>query len=133
MIRITLILTLISISTLAWASEWKYLIKDYEGTMYYLDTESILVEGDTRTLWRYKKFKEPQAIGNKIVYASKAQLSVNCTKRTLRILVIQILDAEGKQVQYVDLRPYTSPEPIIPDTVDDLTRQYICSIKKSAE
>jgi hypothetical protein len=51
----------------------------------------------------------------------------------MRILVIQLLDSKGNQVEYADARAYASDMPIEPDSVSDAMRKYVCSIKKGAE
>lgn len=132
MARIILVLMLISISTLARASDWKYLGTDTTGDDYYIDAESISIEGDTRTFWFYKRFNEPRAVNNKLIYALKSQSSINCTKRTHRPLIGQTLDSKGNQVQYGDYRSDLSDVPIIPDSSEDMMRKYVCSIKKDA-
>lgn len=54
MARKTLILILISLSTLAKASYWKYIGTVVEtGTTSYVDAESVLVEADASTFWNY--------------------------------------------------------------------------------
>lgn len=133
MLRIILILIVISIPTLARASDWKYIGTDISGNAFYVDTESVLIDGDTRTLWEYVILKEPSTIEDKIFYKAKAQHSINCAKRTSHLLVVNYLDSKGIMVYYGDYRAIFSDDPIIPDTIEDLTRKYVCSIKKSAE
>ena len=133
MARMTLILILISIPTLARATDWKYLGTEVDRTMYFVDAESVLTDGNTRTFWNYFIFKEPQAIRDTTYYATKTQANINCEKRTMRILTIELLDSKGNQVQYADAGAYASDTPIEPDSVSDAMRKYVCSIKKSAE
>ena len=133
MARITLILILISISTLARATDWKYLGTKGDRSMYFVDAESVLIEGNTRTFWNYFIFKEPQTIRDTTYYATKTQSNISCEKRTMRILVIQLLDSKGNQIEYADASAYASDMPIEPDSVSDAMRKYVCSIKKSAE
>jgi hypothetical protein len=134
MVRITSILILISISTLARASDWKYLGTNIEGTVVYVDAESLLAEGDKRTYWAYVKLKEPQTVFDKVFYATKSQESINCTKRTTTMLVSQFLDSQGKVVhyEYAQQFPQTKAMSIIPDSMQDAIRNYVCSINKSA-
>jgi hypothetical protein len=89
--------------------------------------------GDTRTYWTYVKLKEPQVVRDKIYYAMKGQEAINCTKRTFRPLIVQLLDSQGSLVSYADTRANPSDMPIPPDTMMDLELKYVCSIKKSAE
>ena len=133
MAKSTLILMLILISTLVRASDWKYLGTEVDRSMYFVDAESIRVERDTRTFWNYFMFKEPQTIRDTTYYATKTQANIDCAKRTMRVLVIQLLDSKGNQVEYADARAYASDMPIEPDSVSDAMRKYVCSIKKSAE
>jgi hypothetical protein len=136
MLRITLVFFLISLSTLARASDWKYISLDSEGNKYYVDVESVLIEGDTRTFWVNVKYKEPKAASEGKIYASmKAQISINCAKRTFSYLVTQGLDVKGIPGDYVDYRglPQYADQPIIPDSLSDGMRKYVCSIKKGAE
>lgn len=70
MTKIILILILFSISTVAKASDWKYMGATVDAD-FYIDAESVLVEGDRRTYWGYTKLKEPRVLGDKIVYTIK--------------------------------------------------------------
>lgn len=133
MAKLTLVLILMSISTLARASEWKYIARDIHGNTNYVDAESVLVQGDTRTYWRYVKLKEPQTANDKIFYTVRTQESINCAKRTFRVLVTDYLDSKGTTVDYQDFRESNHQDPIPPDTVYDAIRKYVCSIKKTAE
>ena len=133
MARVTLILIVVSLSTLVTCSDWKFLGTDLKGNTYYIDPRSILTDGDTRTFWIHKRFKKPRVLDNIIIYAVKSQVSINCTKRTSRILIVQTLDSKGNQIHYKDFSKDTSDNLIILDTIDDTMRQYVCSTKNSAE
>ena len=133
MARITLILIVVSLSILARCSDWKFLGTDLKGNTYYIDPGSILTDGDTRTFWIHKRLKKPRAVDKIIIYAIKSQVSINCTKRTSRILIVQTLDSKGNQVHYRDFSKDTPDNLIILDTIDDTMRQYVCSMKNSAE
>jgi hypothetical protein len=74
MAKITFILILISISTLATAADWRYITTDANGNTWHLDAESIIVERDTKTYWVLWQLKEPEVIpdsGGNIYYAMK--------------------------------------------------------------
>jgi ABC-type uncharacterized transport system YnjBCD substrate-binding protein len=137
MAKIISILILVSISTLADASDWKYVVTNSEGNTFYVDAESLLIEGNMRTYWQYAKLKEPKIFEpvGKIGYDGKSLEIVDCARRTNMVLVIQVLGSKGEEVAYVDLRHIRGrlPKPIIPDTPTDAIRKYVCSIKKSAE
>lgn len=134
MLKVTLILIFISISTLAGASDWKYIGANNGGDICYVDTESLLVDGDTRWYWSYVKLKEPQQlVDGKVYNATISQRTINCAKRTVRTLVGQFLGPKNNHIKYVDFRACASDQPIIPDSMDDIVREYVCSVKKRAE
>ena len=134
MTNAALIIILISISTLASASEWKYIGTNNGGDICYVDTESLLVAGDTRAYWSYVNLKEPQQlVDGKVYHATKSQQIINCAKRTVRTLVGQFLGPKNNHIKYVDFRACASDQQIIPDSMDDIVLEYVCSIKKRAE
>ena len=133
MVRITLVLILISISTLARGSDWKHIGKTVEGDTVYIDAKSVLVEGDTRTFWDKVILKKLRTWEGKTVYANRFNLVINCAKRTLSALVVESLDSKGNKVLSLDLRrePNFRDSPIPPDSIYESMRKYVCSIKKS--
>ncbi|MDB5953570.1 surface-adhesin E family protein [Ramlibacter sp.] len=58
-------------------------VGESESTSYYLDPDSIHVEGAHRRVWRMFDYKEPQASG---VRSGKALIEIDCEADTYRYL-----------------------------------------------
>ena len=71
-------------AVLVGAPAWAWIsVGESENTAYYLDPDSIRVEGAHRRVWRMFEYKAPQASG---VRSGKALIDIDCQADTYRYL-----------------------------------------------
>ncbi len=103
-------------------------VGESESTSYYLDPDSIRVEGAHRRVWRLFDYKEAQASG---VRSGKALIEIDChadTYRYLRTMYYSEPQGRGKVLDGARERPR---EHIVPGTMIAQLAKAVCQAPAS--
>lgn len=108
-------------------SRWSKYAIDFDDTMYFYDTKSVLNKYNNVKVWI--KFGEPinDKIGTRYYKEATALKEINCSGRLIRSLEWNCLSMKG------EYNNYTSPtkwENIEPETTDDALLEKVCAQSK---
>lgn len=96
---------------------------------YFVDLESISIDGSIRSAWLKSVFSKPQPYGEDKTYTSMLSFAhYNCAKKTYGVTRIDVFSPDGELVASAkqDLNYVPIPE----GGVDDKMYEFVCSYKK---
>lgn len=117
------------------AGEWKQVGTSENKDVWYIDIDSILVEGEVRTFWAQMDHNVPQEYNGKTYQKTQTKVSINCSRRTYDILGVARKDSKGEVLSYENLTDKDSNKnrPIVKRSVFDYISQYVCRDKQRGE
>jgi len=111
-------------------SRWNHYARDFDDTVYFLDTKSVLKKDNYIKVWI--KFGEPVNDGNGARYYKEATAlkEIDCSVRLIRSIEWNYLSMKG------EYNKFTSPtkwENIEPETAEDALFEEVCTQPKKAK
>lgn len=76
----------------AFAADWQYLSTDKESSKYYVDLDSIRIDGSYTYVWARIDATENTEVA---YFEDKQQIKLNCTTRALAVVRSVQYDADG--------------------------------------
>ena len=106
-------------------AEWRFLVENSAGDVYYIDPATIRKDGNMRTFWsksEIKSFREDGSI------SAREKLEIDCKKEAVRLLSLATFgkpNLRGALISSVDY-PNAPFDAIAPDTIDNRFMQLVC-------
>jgi hypothetical protein len=105
------------------ARGWVHL-GDSAATSYYMDPETLRVDGQQRRVWRLFEYRESQSNG---VQSGKALIEIDCRDRTYRYLRTMYYSGGMGQGKFVGGMGAQRKEYIGPGTMIDSLARTVCA------
>ena len=111
-------------------SRWNHYARDFDDTVYFLDTKSVLTKNNYVKVWI--KFGEPinDENGTRFYKEATALKEIDCSVRFIRSIEWNYLSMKG------EYNKFTSPtkwENIEPETAEDALFEEVCTQPKKAK
>ena len=111
-------------------SRWNHYASDFDDTIYFLDTKSVLTKNNYVKVWI--KFGEPvnDENGSRYYKEATALKEIDCGARLIRSIEWNYLSMKG------EYNKFTSPtkwENIEPETAEDALFEEVCTQPKKAK
>jgi hypothetical protein len=111
-------------------SRWIHYARDFDDTVYFLDTKSVLTNNNYVKVWI--KFGEPinDENGTRFYKEATALKEIDCSVRFIRSIEWNYLSMKG------EYNKFTSPtkwENIEPETAEDALFEEVCTQPKKAK
>ena len=111
-------------------SRWNNYARDFDDTVYFLDTKSVLTKNNYVKVWI--KFGEPinDENGTRFYKEATALKEIDCSVRLIRSIEWNYLSMKG------EYNKFTSPtkwENIEPETAEDALFEEVCTQPKKAK
>ena len=123
MFRIVMLAAMSLCSVTAQAASWKLFNSYTETVVYFFDSDTIVKNGDTVTLW-YKLVQEENTPASDGSYSAVQRGVYNCKKRTAQALTTSTFD---KSHQYIRTYPSGRAEDVIPDSMGEVILKEVCA------
>ena len=99
-------------------------------TFYYVDKESIKIDGAIRTVWLKSVFSKPQPYKEGKTYTDFRSFTYfNCSNKTQAVTQIDVYSSDGKLVG--SGKQGINYLPISEGSLDDLMYKFVCDYKKA--
>ena len=105
-------------------SNWIYIVTGNADNVFFIDNNSIQINGDSKTFWRLDNFAQRSKTGH---LSSKIQVTINCRTREIiqrYLMLYDDINNTGKLSLSFD--PKDSWRPISPDSVNWSFLEYVC-------
>jgi hypothetical protein len=132
--RKTILVALLLACGIAQASEWIALGKGDDGTVVYLDSSSIRVNGGIRRVWTKSVYvphttRTTGLAANKWIAFVLTRNAFNCKDENYR-LEAQTQHFDDGTDDSVPASKYPTPwEPVVPETVSSVSMAFVCTWK----
>ena len=121
-------------TSVAYSEDWLKLGEQTESpkfgkTVYYVDVDSIKVDGDIRTVWLKSIFSKPQVYKEGKTYTDFRSFTYfNCPNKKQAVTQIDVYRSDGQLVG--SGKQGINYLPISEGSLDDLMYKFVCSYKK---
>lgn len=124
-IFVILVFIILSASSIeSFAADWKLVAySDENNVNTFVDTESIINNGDIYNFWMFHDFKGNSEYEGKKIQKTTAYTVVNCDTRTINYKEIIVEWTDGKTQKS---NPSLKEEPVKEGTVSEGVLNYIC-------
>lgn len=116
----------LTVSAPALAANWKYIATDIDGSLVYIDLDSIKVEGDGHvgTFWEKWDYSHNVREKNHILMQ---QWRANCAANTLTLLAYTSYDVHNRITASLTIPPYgRDVSAVVPESVGENILQAVC-------
>lgn len=120
--KITLVAALLALSVQTYATNWVKMTTTSQGSVYYLDLDSISSEGDYVTAWIKVDARSDKSVAHR---ESKVLWKVDCVNRRLNLKGFTKYAPDGSVLESQSFT-YTSWSDVIPETTGAQQYAAIC-------
>jgi hypothetical protein len=120
--RVILCAAVMGLASTAQAASWLEVAVSVSGTTVAVDVDSIRRDGGKVTVWAKYDHTKNMAIKAR---EDKRLLKFDCDAQTMTTLSYVSYDARGSVIDS-ETRPFSVPEPVIPESVGEAIMQAAC-------
>ena len=119
-----LIILFLFLPVFANASNWILVSKSTDGDSYYLDSQSIMYNGNEVSYWAKVNYKSRNKFGD---LSSKEQWAINCRTRESNLLYMNSYsDFDNRGTTTGSYKAPADWRPIAPDSIAEEILKFVC-------